>query len=497
MSDTNDRELPAEGVPPFDGTRDADVGPERSGVAGIAISWLVVLAVGALILLLANAAEPPSTSGPDVLLELEAKSVIGISMLPGSTPAMVRDQLAVRRDRGSVPQRVATMILFTEVGDLESARQELESLDAAIEDHHARGKALEPDEARLWKAARDLYSEGVPAEKVRSLPEEDREVLRETLGWVGSLALAPDGAETPTDGPSRTELRLDAARVMGIFGTAASLLTILGLCGFFALAALSIAGSAGLTRRHFAPARLRTGRSIQTFALWIVFFFALQFLAGLMVEILGLTRGLSSLVAFFLSLLALLWPIFRGDESNAIRSDFGLHAGGGVLRELVVAGWGYCMMLPFLGAGMLGTIALSALVGSSESTGLQPVETPSHPIISELANTTPLDKWLLVAVAVIGAPVVEEIFFRGVLYRHFRQLSRPLGLLVSIVGSALATSFVFAVIHPQGLVAVPALMGIALGLTLLREWRDTLLPSMVVHGLWNGTLMAVLLGISG
>ncbi len=59
--------------------------------------------------------------------------------------------------------------------------------------------------------------------------------------------------------------------------------------------------------------------------------------------------------------------------------------------------------------------------------------------------------------------------------------------------SALASSFVFAVIHPQGWLAVPPLMGLAFVFALAREWRGSLLPAMVAHGINNGIVMTVLL----
>jgi membrane protease YdiL (CAAX protease family) len=50
-------------------------------------------------------------------------------------------------------------------------------------------------------------------------------------------------------------------------------------------------------------------------------------------------------------------------------------------------------------------------------------------------------------------------------------------------------SLIFAAIHPQGWVAIPALMSLSCGFTLVREWRGTLLPGMVAHGLHNGLLL--------
>ena len=56
-------------------------------------------------------------------------------------------------------------------------------------------------------------------------------------------------------------------------------------------------------------------------------------------------------------------------------------------------------------------------------------------------------------VASVGAPVVEETMFRGVLYRHLRDALGGLGTAASIAVSATLISFLFAVIHPQGVLA--------------------------------------------
>jgi len=87
--------------------------------------------------------------------------------------------------------------------------------------------------------------------------------------------------------------------------------------------------------------------------------------------------------------------------------------------------------------------------------------------------------------------------FRGVLYRHLREASSRLGYFWSVMLSATVAGFVFAAIHPQGLIAIPALMAIAFGLTLVREWRGTLIPGMVTHGVHNGILLLIALLMLG
>ena len=105
---------------------------------------------------------------------------------------------------------------------------------------------------------------------------------------------------------------------------------------------------------------------------------------------------------------------------------------------------------------------------------------------------------MVLLLAAVAAPIVEETMFRGVLYRHLRDATRSLGLLLSILVSATVNAFVFAVIHPQGWVAIPALMSLAYAFTLMREWRGSVIPSMIMHAVSNGLVMTLLiLALSG
>jgi membrane protease YdiL (CAAX protease family) len=99
--------------------------------------------------------------------------------------------------------------------------------------------------------------------------------------------------------------------------------------------------------------------------------------------------------------------------------------------------------------------------------------------------------------AAVVAPLVEETMFRGVLYRHLREASCRWGTAWSIVFSGTVASFIFAVLHPQGLLAVPVLMALAYGFTIAREWRGTLVPCMVGHGLSNGLVTLLVLAALG
>ena len=85
---------------------------------------------------------------------------------------------------------------------------------------------------------------------------------------------------------------------------------------------------------------------------------------------------------------------------------------------------------------------------------------------------------LLVLITVIGAPVVEELFFRGLLLRSLCK--RRLPMAASIVVSAL----IFAGFHFQGAqFAGLAVVGIVLASLAL--WTDRLGPGIVAHAVFN------------
>ena len=82
-----------------------------------------------------------------------------------------------------------------------------------------------------------------------------------------------------------------------------------------------------------------------------------------------------------------------------------------------------------------------------------------------------------------------------VLYRYLRDVTTPWGLAPSVIFSTTLNGFLFAAVHPQGWVAIPALMALAYAFLLLREWRGTLIPAIIVHGMSNGLVMLTLIAL--
>lgn len=86
-------------------------------------------------------------------------------------------------------------------------------------------------------------------------------------------------------------------------------------------------------------------------------------------------------------------------------------------------------------------------------------------------------------VAIVLAPIAEEIIFRGILYPTIKRYGFPR---LALWG----TSLLFALIHASAPIFIPLLV-LALALTLLYEMTDNLLAPIVAHSLFNAINFAM------
>jgi membrane protease YdiL (CAAX protease family) len=238
----------------------------------------------------------------------------------------------------------------------------------------------------------------------------------------------------------------------------------------------------------------------ETFALYMLLFLGLSVGAHYAVKWLSLDQGalaISGLAALG-SLAALAWPVLRGIPWRQVRQDIGWHVDRKPGLEPLLGLGCYAMALPML---VLSLVLYLLLTKLRDRLGWGPDEfgpsnTPGHPIVF-WASHAGWWVWLEVLfVASIIAPIVEETMFRGVLYRHLRAAASGWRPALSALGSAVMVSFVFAVIHPQGVLFIPILMALALAFALMREWRGTVLPSMIAHSINNAVATGLLFLLS-
>jgi len=145
-----------------------------------------------------------------------------------------------------------------------------------------------------------------------------------------------------------------------------------------------------------------------------------------------------------------------------------------VLKEGLVA----ALVVPVVLVSMVGFTSLSAYL-------LGPAATPTPYLEPIAASSRRLDWMSLVVLAVVVAPVAEEVFFRGMLYNALRQWLRP--LLAAPIQAA-----IFALGHPFGLLerAIVATVGVLLAL--LYERRRTLVAPMILHASLNMAALGVM-----
>jgi membrane protease YdiL (CAAX protease family) len=114
------------------------------------------------------------------------------------------------------------------------------------------------------------------------------------------------------------------------------------------------------------------------------------------------------------------------------------------------------------------------------------VPPPFHPFLAvSAAAGSGWIRFALLVVAAVLAPILEEFFFRGLLYGALR---RRFGISAGIVASAA----VFSLLHPQlplGFLSIFVLGAVFAG---LYEWRQSLIPGMVMHALNNGIIWVYL-----
>lgn len=307
-------------------------------------------------------------------------------------------------------------------------------------------------------------------------------VTRESLAPLGASATLLESMATG-DSALGAQVAERASRiavaVVGFFALA--FVALAG--GLVALVLLAVHASDGRARSRLAPTLLgHQAIHIELFAAWVVYEVLLGVVAS-QVDLAGLgTIGVITFQA--LGLLALLWPVYRGMPWSELRRELGLTTGAGIVRETAWGVVAWCMAIPMVLVGIVISLILGWLLGGD-------ISSARHPLQEGLRSSSAggIVIWYLVAAVV--APLLEEIVFRGGLYRGLRGGTSGLPLPVSMVVSALLSSLVFAAIHPQGILFVPILGALAMSFCLVRELRGSLVAPMVGHALNNGLIVTL------
>lgn len=173
------------------------------------------------------------------------------------------------------------------------------------------------------------------------------------------------------------------------------------------------------------------------------------------------------------------WPLIVVKWKGRSRRDFGLRFEPVDLATGIGAGIGMLILAGLIGAG------LTWLVGLDD-----PDAAENTQFLTD--NLDSWWKWVMVFVAVVGAPVSEELFFRGLALRAFQKRLGPAWALV-------LSTMLFTVLHIQGsswqglvvLLGTIGTVGAILGVLALLTGRVA--ASIVAHAVFNGTAVALTL----
>ena len=206
---------------------------------------------------------------------------------------------------------------------------------------------------------------------------------------------------------------------------------------------------------------------------FLVGILASTFLGASVFTIVGEDGQLAVTAASLLGLwVGLLWSALRASRkrgTGSLTTDFGLRITWGDLWIGLLAGVGVQMLV--------------ALMYAPFSELNSELSAPARSLADQASDRAGL--LALSAMVVIGAPLVEEIFFRGVLMGALRRVGTAVAVLVSAVA--------FAFVHFGQMLAMPAFVVLGVVLALLTVLRGRLGAAIVTHATFNGITMAVLL----
>ncbi|HYD00688.1 MAG TPA: type II CAAX endopeptidase family protein, partial [Phycisphaerales bacterium] len=349
-----------------------------------------------------------------------------------------REQLASQLEEQVTPSAqmhaadgVRLVPAYADIAGKEGALSEIDALREEIE---TDGELTQEEQAALaadLDALEALYTNGSAA-----LSEGDRERIEKRLGWQGRLALTFD---KPDNDPERASMIANGVALMLLLVLLAIGAVVMLLAGLGVLIwACVLLGSGKLRRRLDRP---QTGGSmgVEVLVVFLSCFAGLKILmvltalaadagwfgAAAKADPAGYLTPVALLLQWVILPLVVFYPQMRGYSRFRVKRALGWHRGEGFAKEMACGFAGYLACLPVYVGAVVVALVLSMIEGEivKPLSGKEP-SGPVNPIGGMLAESW----WvalLVAALATVWAPIVEEVVFRGAL---FRQLYARIGV---------------------------------------------------------------------
>lgn len=489
--------------------------PRRGSVFATAIAWLVILACSGYAFVQTNwpfdliarpsvatqpatAPDPPNAQAvstapvsnshqPDQAYANAARIMLALGDMVAANNSARRQWLlaeAAPLPNAGPGDQLIYVIMAADLVDGAKAVEEL----TRIETQQAADDtlALSPADHQLQAALRSLYASNTPG----SISAEDRALLANELGWFGRFA--PLARGVAGESAERTAMLAQSRAAPLIIAGAGLWFLIAGSIGVITLIVLFARALRGTLKHGFELAVGRGGVYAEAFAVFALVFTGVHVLRDLVPDAFeAMPSALATAISIAMQIVgfigALAWARLRIGDWSLVRRDVGLHAGRGFVREVFAGLLTYCQAIPILIAGALVMFVLLAL----QKFVWPDAPMPSHPAQEMLKTADWRTAAQIFVLGVIVAPIIEETVFRGMLYQHLRSATFRIGLALSMLVSVAISSLLFASIHPQSWPAIPALAALAAAFCVGREWRGSLIPGIVAHGLSNLVMLTV------
>jgi membrane protease YdiL (CAAX protease family) len=438
---------------------------QRRSLFALVLSWTVIVGLAAGIIY-SNVRAGESVPIQRLMNKERARMVglivVQMMSLPkeaGASSGLVQQRVStligqLEADARTVEDRIRVAILTGESQGADSAQKKLSDISSGT---------LGAEASQDVQSIQTIYNEGVGG-----LDTGERDALIQRHGYLGRLALA---YRVPADQEPRKTLETEALwfwirlTVVGIglmLAVGVSVAVFILACVWFVK---------GKLRPSYIPASSHGSAFLEAFALYLVLFVTL----GVLLRYAGPVSLQWNWLALAILPIIWVWVRLRGTTAEERSVAFGWNRGRGFFREVGAGIVGYLGGIIVIAVGCVITLILVRITGAQAAS----------PIVQELGGG-PLRLVGLYAMACIFAPFVEETMFRGLLFHHLRQRW-------SWVVTAVIVSVIFAALHPQGWVAVPALTAIAMVLAALREWRGSLIAPMAAHACNNFLVLTLAL----
>ena len=411
----------------------------------------------------------------------------------GAEAGLASDQNMAQLDGTAIGDPVAqfrTAILAAELAGADEGIERLEAVRASLEPTNAE----EPGEPDLIETALagDIDTMLAFYEAPDSAPI-DFDELETRHGWFAKVASVFDGRNPDLreriggGGGLLVALMLGAFALFGLGFLAGAVLLIVGL----------IMMVSGKLKPRFEPPAPGGSVYLELVAAFVVAFFCIQIVGGLVAGALSPANGLrASLGLQWLVLGVIFWPLIRGVSRARWAHDLGLslpQRGKGLylLKELGAGLIVYIASIPVYVAAALVSFLLLMIregINAAAGGGGDPAPPPSNPILDLVASVDLLTIFMLVSLATVWAPIVEEVVMRGALFRHMRS---RVAAAVAIPASAL----VFGLLHQYDILLLGPVIALGVVFAFMRHWRGSLIPGIFAHFVHNATVMTLLVSI--